>query len=57
MIILDEYRLRVVQQKKDIEELGRALNIEPVSYTHLDVYKRQVPARFQESARTAFGVC
>ena len=30
MIILDEYRLRVVQQKKDIEELGRALNIEQI---------------------------
>ena len=45
MIELEEYRLRLSSLSAPLQELREALNIdhctEPVSYTHLDVYKRQ----------------
>ena len=42
--------LRILEQKTDEEHL---LNVPPVSYTHLDVYKRQSSSRCWNSAWAA----
>ena len=41
MLEFEEYKVKLNNLKPELEELYTSLGLEPVSYTHLDVYKRQ----------------
>ena len=55
MLEFEEYKVKLNNLKPELEELYTSLGLEPVSYTHLDVYKRQVKfctaATFSSSIR------